>query len=112
MRAFGITCQTSFSSEWYGTFSRNEGYVVLHLTGQRRLYGWAEEWPNRPDQGHFVMARAEWLEDGKRTELIGVHRILIRAEDVEMVEMMEISVHPEIDTHGRSQATDATAAAT
>jgi hypothetical protein len=102
LRALGVTCQTSFSSEWYGAFSRNEGYVVLHLTGQRRLYGWLEEWPNQPDHGHFVVAQAEWLEDDKRKELTGVYRILIKAQEVEMVEMMEV------DTHGRSQATDAT----
>jgi hypothetical protein len=48
------------------------------------------------------MANAEWLNDGQRVELTGVHRILVRAEDVEMVELMEIvTVAPE-KTNGRS----------
>lgn len=111
LRVVGLTCQTSFSSEWYGAFSRNKGYVVLHLTGQRRLYGWPEEWPSTPGRGHFVMAQAEWLDEGKRTELAGVDRILIRAEDVEMVELMKIVTVPE-EADGRSQAADTTAAAT
>jgi hypothetical protein len=75
LRMLGITCQTSFSSEWYGAFSRNKGYVVLHLTGQRRLYGWPVEWPSTPGQGHFVMAQAEWLHDDSRIALTGVQRI-------------------------------------
>ncbi|MGE0702960.1 MAG: DUF6338 family protein [Vicinamibacterales bacterium] len=113
LRWLGITCQTSFSSEWYGVFSRNKGYVVLHLTGQRRLYGWPEEWPSTPGQGHFVMMQAEWLRDGERAELTGVNRILIRAEDVEMVELMEVTDTPPQEAHhGRSQAANTAATAT
>jgi len=90
LRAFGITHQTSFSSEWFGALSQAKGYVVLHLTGERRLYGWPEEWPNTSDRGHFVMAEAEWLVDDRRIALANVERILIRAQDVEMVELMKV----------------------
>jgi hypothetical protein len=109
LRTLGVTCQTSFSSEWYGVFSKNKGYVVLHLSGQRRLYGWPEEWPSTPGQGHFVMAQAEWLNDRTRIELTGVKRILVKAEDVEMVELMEVIDRPEGKPSGRSQATESAA---
>jgi|SRR5687768_1943885 len=89
LRSLHITKQTSYSSEWYGAFSQNRGYVVLHLVGQRRLYGWPEEWPSAPDQGHFVIAQAEWLVDNNETiPLTGVDKIVIRASDVEMAELM------------------------
>ncbi|HEY3383465.1 MAG TPA: DUF6338 family protein [Vicinamibacterales bacterium] len=88
LRRCGITHQTSFSSEWYGALSQNAGFVVLHIKGERRLYGWPEEWPSTPDKGHFVVAQAEWLDGDNRIELTGVHRILVRADDVEMVELM------------------------
>ena len=90
LRKLRITHQTSFSSEWYGALSQARGYLVLHLTGERRLYGWAVEWPNTPEHGHFVMAEAEWLEDDKRVPLEGVDRIVIRVQDVEMVELMQL----------------------
>jgi hypothetical protein len=112
LRWAGITCQTSFSSEWYGVFSKSKRYVVLHLTGQRRLYGWPEEWPSTPGKGHFVMMQAEWLlKEGARLELTGVNRILIRAEDVEMVELIEMPATLQETQDGRSQAAY-TAAAT
>ena len=39
-RSLGITRETSYPTEWYSSFSRHEKcYVVLHLKGQRRLYG-------------------------------------------------------------------------
>ena len=66
-------------------------YLVLHLTGERRLYGWVVEWPNTSEHGHFVMAEAEWLlVNGDRIPLEGVEQIVIRVQDVEMVELMQV----------------------
>jgi hypothetical protein len=94
LRRLGITTQTSFASEWYGALCRNNGYVVLHLKGNRRLYGWPEEWPSVAECGHFVIAKGEWLDEDRRIELAGVDRILIRADEVEMVELMSVTTTP------------------
>jgi hypothetical protein len=108
LRRLRITHQTSYASEWYGAFCRHQGYVVLHVTGNRRLLGWAEEWPSTPNVGHFVMASAQWLVDdngeNKIVDLTGVHRILIRAQDVEIVEMMRPRTEEEV--RGRSESPD------
>lgn len=57
LRRLRFTRESSYPSEWYSAFSRHpDSYVVLHLKGERRLYGWPEEWPTRPDQGHFSIA--------------------------------------------------------
>ena len=62
LRRLKITKETSYPSEWYSSFSRHSDcYVVLHLEGERRLYGWPEEWPGHPEQGHFRISEAEWL---------------------------------------------------
>lgn len=106
LRKLGITLQTSYPSEWYGTFSENRGYVVLHLCGARRLYGWAEEWPSSPERGHFVIVQGEWLNGDERVKLRDVDRILIRAVDVEMVEMMTTSTASTEDRNGGQEAAD------
>lgn len=36
-------------------------YIVLHLKDRRRLYGWTEERPSRPEQGNFRIIEGEWL---------------------------------------------------
>ena len=91
LRWIGLTRETSYPSEWYSAFARNpDCYVVLHLKGERRLYGWPEEWPSRPDQGHFRIAEAEWLTEGERLPLTGVSVILVPGEEVEMVEFLEM----------------------
>jgi hypothetical protein len=110
LRSAGITHQTSFSSEWYGAFAQNDGYIVLHVAGQRRLFGWAEEWPSTPETGHFVVTQAEWLIDGgPSVPLTGVHRILIRAQDVEIVEMMNVNSTATEDSDGRHKRPDSSA---
>ena len=89
LRRLGLTKETAYPSEWYSSFYRNSKcYVVLHLQGQRRLYGWPEEWPSRPDQGHFRIAEGEWLVEDKRIAAEGVIAIVVPAREVEMVEFM------------------------
>lgn len=95
LRKWGITTETSFPSEWYSAFVRRRGYIVLHLEGERRLYGWPEEWPSSPDSGHFLMADVEWLtdeDDDRQSEslhLPNVETIAVPVSTVQMVEFME-----------------------
>lgn len=112
LRRAGITDQTSHPSEWYGAMCMNKGYVVLHLMGNRRLYGWPQEWPSTPDKGHFAMAKAQWLTDDGAIELPGVNVILIRAEDVERVELMTVLTELKGDSNERPESTNAAATAT
>lgn len=105
LRYMKYTQETSFPSEWYGGFSKNKTYVVLHLKDGRRIYGWPEEWPSQPNTGHFSLAEAEWLEedDGEKNIIIpleGVDSILIPAEEVKFVEFMKIIPKNEIHTKG------------
>lgn len=90
LRFIHVTRETSYPSEWYSSFSRNpDCYVVLHLDGERRLYGWPEEWPSQPDKGHFRIAEAEWLLDGGETIPIeGVVAIVVPATEVGMIEFV------------------------
>ena len=91
LRRIRVTKETSYPSEWYSAFSRHPNcYVVLHLKGERRLYGWPEEWPSRSDQGHFRIAEGEWLIDEERRPATGVSAILIPASEVEMVEFLNL----------------------
>jgi hypothetical protein len=89
IRKIGISKETSFPSEWFGTFSKNLTYIVLHLKDERRLYGWPIEWPSVPDNGHFLLVQASWLVGSKEIPIQGVESILIDVNDVRWVEFME-----------------------
>jgi hypothetical protein len=88
LRARGFTSVTSYPSQWFFEFSRNRFYVVLHLDGNRRLYGWPEQWPSDPGRGQFSIAEAEWLTDNGRIPASGVRNVLVPAGQVQLVEFM------------------------
>ena len=97
LRRLGVTRENSYPSEWYSAFSgHTDCYVVLHLKGERRLYGWPTEWPSRSDEGHFLIEEGEWLHDTQRTPANEVTSILVPASEVEMVEFLiqAISTNP------------------
>ena len=102
-RRLGVTRETSYPSEWYSTFARTDCYVVLHMKGERRLFGWPEEWPSRPDEGHFRITEGEWLfetetedEYQKKMPAAEISAILIPVDEVEMVEF--VSTSPDEET--------------
>ncbi len=89
LRLLRITRENAYASEWDSSFARSDGcYVVLHLVGQRRLYGWPEEWPNDPERGHFRINRAEWLTDEGPAPIGDLSGVLIPVAEVEMVEFV------------------------
>ena len=91
LRHLKITKETSYSSQWFGTFSDNITYIVLHLKDQRRIYGWPKEWPTEPSQGHFLLQDACWLgeKDEEAVLLDDVEGVLIDSANVELVEFMK-----------------------
>ena len=90
LRRIGVTGETSYPSELYSAFAEHpDCYVVLHLRGARRLYGWVEEWPSRPPNGYFRISEAIWLDGEQPTPLTGVVAVLVRAIDVERIEFLE-----------------------
>ena len=96
LRGIKVTKQSSYRSAQYSAFAFHSNcYVVLHLKGQRRLFGWPQEWPSRPDDQHFLIEECEWLEGDKRKPITGVSHVLIPAEEVEMIEFLPMATKTE-----------------
>ena len=66
-----------------------------------RIYGCPDEWPSRPEQGHFRIIEGEWLnadasdahngsQDNNAHEIFV---IIVPVEDVKVVEFMELGVY-------------------
>jgi hypothetical protein len=89
LRRIRVTKRTSYPSEWYSAFHRFRRDVILHLTGERRLKGWADEWPDQSDRGHFLIQEPVWLDEmAGAIPFTQVKRLVIAATDVEMVEFI------------------------
>ncbi|MCY3941128.1 MAG: DUF6338 family protein [Gammaproteobacteria bacterium] len=92
LRSWKLTRQSSYRSAQYSAFAfHTDCYVVLHLKGERRLFGWPREWPSRPDDQHFLIEECEWLEEKGRSSIDGVSHMLIPASEVEMIEFLPMA---------------------
>lgn len=87
-RRWGFTNRSSHPNEWSDVLSKFPSYVVLHLTGERRIFGWPEVWPSDPKDGHFFILSPAWLEESGPREVSGVEGMLIDAKSVEWIEVM------------------------
>ncbi len=86
LRSLGVTKRSSRPTEWYDAFYRWAEYVVVHLTDQRRVYGWPRLYPDSADKGHLVLEDAEWLDAEAGS---GQHvRMVIPVNKVEFVEFV------------------------
>lgn len=91
--------KTSYPSEWYSAFDRaareseidsSKGYISLSLKNGKRVFGWNTEWPNYPDEGHFVIHYPSWVdEENKYEDIRDAIKIVIPVTDVCMVTFIE-----------------------
>ena len=91
LRWLRVTRETSYPSEWYSAFAENPNcYVVLYLTGERRLRGWPEEVPTHPERGHVIISECEWLTDKGPVALEKDSILVIDGKEVEMVQFLGV----------------------
>jgi hypothetical protein len=93
LRKIKVTNQTSYPSEWYGTFSETNSYIILHFTDGKRLMGHPLRWPIDPKNGHFILENAMWLieDNGTTREIVlsSVSKIMVDTTKIEMVEFLK-----------------------
>lgn len=100
LRSRGLTTRTTYPSEWCAAFQAERRMIVLQRLDGRRIYGEPIEWPDRSDSGHFVLAKPAWVDckTGTRTPLIAAEKMLIKAADVDWVEIESLP-----EEHGLSE---------
>lgn len=89
LRKFKLTGKSSHPNEWSDVFSKFPRFVVLHLEGERRLFGWPEVWPSKPSEGHFFLVYPSWQTEEGSTDIKGVEGVLINSKEVKWVEFLD-----------------------
>ena len=88
-----LSGKTLHPNEWYSAFKSNEMRIVLHLSGERRLECLVIQYPDDPQQGHFLIIEPAWLlDDGSRAPLYSTNQILLPSSEVEYVEFLKAPV--------------------
>lgn len=105
LRSIGFTKSTSYPSEWYAHFFREERFIILDLNDGRRIQGWPSEWPNTPDKGHFALRKSFWIgPDNEIVELRNAETILVPVSAVAFVEFLKWST--ELQDEQKKPATE------
>lgn len=89
LRKLKLTGKSSHPTEWSDVFSKSPRFVVLHLDGERRLFGWPEVWPSKPNDGHFFIIHPSWLTDEGEVKMESVEGVLVNSKDVKWVEFLQ-----------------------
>lgn len=89
LRKLKLTGKSSHPTEWSDVFSKFPKFVVLHLDGERRLFGWPEVWPSKPNDGHFFIVYPSWLTEEGEVKMEGVEGFLVNSKDVKWVEFLQ-----------------------
>lgn len=77
-------------NEWFSFFREADGFAIFHLSGDRRLIGIIEQFPDEPNKGHFIVVNAGWIDDQDNIiPLNNVKKILLSAGDVLWVELIK-----------------------
>lgn len=90
LRRIGLSQRSSLPNEWCTVLSPREQFVVLHLTDDRRLYGWPKVWPSNPEKGHMFITEPSWIHGDNPVELPGIEGVLVNVKDIAHVEFTKI----------------------
>lgn len=86
LRELKLTSRSSHPNELSKVFSDFPRFVTLHLEDERRLYGWPEVWPSKPNEGHFFIVYPSWHTNSGFTDIQDVEGVLISSKEVRWIE--------------------------
>ncbi|WP_408064518.1 DUF6338 family protein [Yersinia pseudotuberculosis] len=89
LRRRKITKESSYHSEWFGTFKENETFIILHLKDERRIFGWPTEWTSDPTKGHVILQDPSWVTEDGYKDMPTVKFFMISVSDILWVEFLQ-----------------------
>jgi hypothetical protein len=70
MRSVGLSSKTARDTTWLDVFTDQKRYVVVNLSGGRRVFGWPLYYSNSPEEGLLYLYDPAWIgDDGAYTPL-------------------------------------------
>jgi hypothetical protein len=91
LRWLRVSNKTSRETTWLDVFSDQTRYVIVNLSGRRRVFGWPLYYSNDRDEGLLYLYDPAWVnDDGTYTEL-DIHGLfLVEAGTIESIEFTNV----------------------
>lgn len=91
LRFLKITDKTSRDTTWQDVFVENKKFIVIHLKDERRIFGWPMYYSNVPENGIIYLYEPSWIDDENNYIECGTHGILIKSEEIQFIEFLNIN---------------------
>ncbi|MDH5179816.1 MAG: DUF6338 family protein [Gammaproteobacteria bacterium] len=88
LRKIHVTDKTSRSSVWQDVYVNEKRHIVAHLKDGRRVYGWPMYYSHNSEEPHLYLFQPAWVTDVGEYVECSTHGILLKNEDVEIIEFM------------------------
>lgn len=89
LRFIKLTDKTSRVTTWQDIFIENKKFLVAHFKDGRRIYGWPLNYSDTPDEGLIYLYNPSWIDDDNKYVDCNTHGILIKYEDIELIEFLK-----------------------
>lgn len=89
LRSLGLANMASRPNAWLEAFARRDCYVIVNLTGERRIYGWPRLYSASGDEGLLYLEQPSWVnDDGSLAELPIDGILLLDRPRIESIEFL------------------------
>jgi hypothetical protein len=92
LRLIRVTNKTARETTWLDVFADQKRYVIVNLTGERRVFGWPQYFSNDRDEGLLYLFDPAWVNaDGTYTNL-DIHGLfLVEPDSIESIEFTHVT---------------------
>lgn len=91
-RRLRISNKTARETTWLDVFSEQRRYVIVNLSGQRRIFGWPQYYSNDREEGLLYLFDPAWVNDDGTYTNLDIHGMfLVEAGSIESIEFTNVT---------------------
>lgn len=77
-----ITTQSGRATIWLDVFAQYRKFVVVHLSDERRVFGWVLHYSNSGDDGYIYLHEPKWINEKNEYVPTGSHGVFFVKRDL------------------------------
>lgn len=104
LRRLGVTHKTARETTWLDVFAEQQRYVIVNLTGKRRVFGWPMYFSNDRDEGLIYLFEPAWVNDDGTYTGLDIHGLfLVEPDSIESIEFTNVSAATALAQEGEQE---------
>ncbi len=86
-----ITSRSGRATIWLDVFAQYRTFVIVHLSDERRIFGWVLHYSNSGDDGYIYLHEPKWIDDENKYVETGSHGVFfVKRELIDFIEFLPL----------------------